>query len=65
MAEQASLSSTSIGFSTQDDGYVYCEDMKVDDIRNSVEESPFYLYSKKQIEKNYNAYAEALEVSLL
>lgn len=33
-----------IGFYTGTDGYLYCDSMRVDDIRSQVPESPFYLY---------------------
>lgn len=32
------------GFYTGTDGYLYCDTMRVDDIRAQVPESPFYLY---------------------
>ncbi|PIA33464.1 hypothetical protein AQUCO_04100118v1 [Aquilegia coerulea] len=48
-------------FSKFEDGFLYCENNKVEDIFNSVEESPFYLYSKPQITRNVEAYSEALE----
>ncbi|HHZ89774.1 TPA: diaminopimelate decarboxylase [Candidatus Poribacteria bacterium] len=43
------------------DGYLYCEQLKVKDIQAQIPESPFYLYSKQQITKNYSAYSEAIE----
>ena len=45
------------------DGYLYCEQLKVKDIQAQIPESPFYLYSKQQITKNYSAYSEAIEDS--
>lgn len=42
-------------------GYLYCEDLKVKDIQEQVEESPFYLYSLSKITENYKAYDSALE----
>lgn len=42
-------------------GYLYCEDLKVKDIQEEVQYSPFYLYSLAQVEANYTAYQEALE----
>ena len=42
-------------------GYLYCDQLKVKDIQSQVPESPFYLYSKQQITTNYNAYLEAIE----
>lgn len=42
-------------------GYLYCEDLKVKDIQEEVQHSPFYLYSLAQVEANYTAYQEALK----
>lgn len=50
-----------LGFYTGEDGYMYCDNMRVDDIRNQVPESPFYLYSKARISANFKAYEEALK----
>nr|DAD40790.1 TPA_asm: hypothetical protein HUJ06_015113 [Nelumbo nucifera] len=41
--------------------FLYCEGVKVQDILDSVEQRPFYLYSKPQISRNFEAYREALE----
>eukprot|EP01024_Parvocaulis_polyphysoides_P042025 TRINITY_DN3850_c0_g1_i2.p1 TRINITY_DN3850_c0_g1~~TRINITY_DN3850_c0_g1_i2.p1 ORF type:complete len:488 (-),score=57.63 TRINITY_DN3850_c0_g1_i2:82-1545(-) len=64
-AEQApapsSLQSQQIGFHTKDDGYLYCDDVKVDDVRQKVPDSPFYLYSKRKLLSNFQAYQSALE----
>ena len=46
-----------LGFYTGEDGYIYCDDMRVDDIRQQVADSPFYLYSRDRITANYQAYA--------
>ncbi len=43
------------------DGYLYCEQLRIKDIQEQVPESPFYLYSLKQITENYKAYETALE----
>jgi diaminopimelate decarboxylase len=48
-------------FSKSEDGYLYCEGIKVDEIMESVEKRPFYLYSKPQITRNVEAYKDALE----
>jgi len=48
-------------FTKSDDGYLYCEGLKVHDIMESVERRPFYLYSKPQITRNVEAYRDALE----
>eukprot|EP00877_Chromochloris_zofingiensis_P005286 jgi/Chrzof1/14759/Cz09g15050.t1 len=50
-----------LGFYTGEDGYLYCDNMRVDDIRAQVPESPFYLYSKARITANITAYKNALE----
>lgn len=47
-----------LGFYTGDDGYVYCDNVRVDDVRQQVSDSPFYLYSKDRITANYQAYAK-------
>ena len=46
-----------LGFYTGDDGYVYCDSLRVDDIRQQVPESPFYLYSRDRITNSYKAYS--------
>ena len=48
------------GFHTKDDGHVYCDSMRIMDVRSQVPESPFYLYSKDQLTSNYEAYSTAL-----
>ncbi|PON80800.1 Ornithine/DAP/Arg decarboxylase [Parasponia andersonii] len=48
-------------FSKSSDGFLYCEGVKVQDVMDSVERTPFYLYSKPQITRNVEAYKEALE----
>jgi diaminopimelate decarboxylase len=48
-------------FTKSSDGYLYCEGLKVQDVMESVERRPFYLYSKPQITRNVVAYKEALE----
>lgn len=50
------------GFYRDDDGYLCCDQLRVDDIRSQVPESPFYLYSKAELTSNINSYTEALEV---
>ena len=49
-----------VGFHTGEDGWLYCDGSKIDDIRQQVNSSPFYLYSKSKLQRNYAAYAEAL-----
>eukprot|EP00891_Asterochloris_glomerata_P008055 jgi/Astpho2/8055/fgenesh1_pm.00120_%23_4_t len=51
------------GFYTGTDGYLYCDELRVDDIRQQVppENRPFYLYSKETITNNFQAYAAALK----
>lgn len=51
---------TGLGFYNGTDGYMYCDNMRVEDIRQQVPESPFYLYSKAKVEGNFNAYRQAL-----
>ncbi|XP_022036360.1 diaminopimelate decarboxylase 1, chloroplastic [Helianthus annuus] len=48
-------------FTKQDDGYLYCEGLKVQEVMEAVEKRPFYLYSKPQITRNVEAYKDALE----
>lgn len=43
------------------DGYLYCEDLRVKDIQEEVPYSPFYLYSLAQLKANYAAYQDALD----
>lgn len=43
------------------DGYLYCEGVKVEDAMAAAERSPFYLYSKPQILRNFAAYRDALQ----
>ncbi|XP_074286184.1 diaminopimelate decarboxylase 1, chloroplastic-like [Silene latifolia] len=47
-------------FSKKEDGYLYCEGIKVEDVMDNVEKRPFYLYSKPQITRNVEAYKDAL-----
>lgn len=53
----------SLGFYKGDDGYLYCDSVRVDDMRQQVpaEDGPFYLYSKEVITRNYQAYEAALQ----
>ncbi len=52
----------SLGFYRGDDGYLYCDSVRVDDIRQQIPAAgPFYLYSKEVITKNYKAYEAALQ----
>lgn len=48
-------------FRKSEDGFLYCEGLRVQDVMNQVEKRPFYLYSKPQITRNFEAYKEALE----
>jgi diaminopimelate decarboxylase len=43
------------------DGFLYLDQLRVDDIRAAVASSPVYLYSQETIKRNYAAYAAALE----
>lgn len=48
-------------FTKSEDGFLYCEGVKVEELMEVVEKRPFYLYSKPQITRNVEAYKEALE----
>eukprot|EP00297_Palpitomonas_bilix_P008478 CAMPEP_0113886706 /NCGR_PEP_ID=MMETSP0780_2-20120614/11724_1 /TAXON_ID=652834 /ORGANISM="Palpitomonas bilix" /LENGTH=444 /DNA_ID=CAMNT_0000874991 /DNA_START=55 /DNA_END=1389 /DNA_ORIENTATION=+ /assembly_acc=CAM_ASM_000599 len=48
-----------VGFRTVD-GKVYCDDFAVDEVREKVKESPFYLYSFDKLKENFEAYKSAL-----
>ncbi|XXG84512.1 hypothetical protein AAC387_Pa10g2014 [Persea americana] len=48
-------------FSKSQEGFLYCEGVKVQDVLDSTEKRPFYLYSKPQITRNFQAYFDALE----
>lgn len=49
-------------FSRNEDGFLYCENVRVHDIMEQVEEKrPFYLYSKRQLTRNVESYVAALE----
>jgi hypothetical protein len=43
------------------DGYLYCEGVRVEDAMAAAERSPFYLYSKLQVLRNFAAYRDALQ----
>ena len=43
-----------------EDGYLFCEDLRVKSIFENVEKTPFYLYSLKALHDNHSAYVEAL-----
>jgi diaminopimelate decarboxylase len=49
-------------FEFRQDGYLYCENVRVKDIQEALgpESSPFYLYSQRRIEANVQAYKKAL-----
>lgn len=48
-------------FSKSSDGFLYCEGVRVEDAMELAQRSPFYLYSKDQISRNFEAYRQALE----
>ena len=50
-----------VGIYRGTDGFLYCDGVKIDDIRAQAETSPVYIYSKEKIRSNYQAYQEALE----
>ncbi|BAF08658.1 probable diaminopimelate decarboxylase, chloroplastic [Oryza sativa Japonica Group] len=43
------------------DGHLYCEGVRVEDAMGAAERTPFYLYSKPQVVRNFTAYRDALE----
>ncbi|KAL0295282.1 UNVERIFIED_CONTAM: Diaminopimelate decarboxylase 1, chloroplastic [Sesamum angustifolium] len=48
-------------FTKSEDGFLRCEEVKVEEVMQVAEKRPFYLYSKPQITRNIEAYKEALE----
>lgn len=50
-----------LGFYTGDDGYLYVDNLRVEDVRQQVQESPIYLYSRDRITQSFTAYQKALE----
>eukprot|EP01018_Ginkgo_biloba_P007435 Gb_31298 [translate_table: standard] len=48
-------------FSKRKDGFMYCEGVRLQDVLDTMERRPFYLYSKAQITRNFEAYNTALE----
>ncbi|EAZ22869.1 hypothetical protein OsJ_06556 [Oryza sativa Japonica Group] len=42
-------------------GHLYCEGVRVEDAMGAAERTPFYLYSKPQVVRNFTAYRDALE----
>jgi diaminopimelate decarboxylase len=59
--EPVSVTAPKHCFSKKEDGYLYCEGVRVEDAIQGVERTPFYLYSRDQITRNYEAYRVALE----
>ena len=55
-AKDSEETSPKIGFFRADDGHLMCEGMRVVDIANLAEQSPFYLTSKGQLDFNFKAY---------
>ncbi len=58
---QQAVTSTGVpglGFYTGEDGFLYCDSLRVEDIRQQVPESPFYLYSRDRVTHSYTAYAK-------
>eukprot|EP00252_Welwitschia_mirabilis_P022420 TRINITY_DN6061_c0_g1_i1.p1 TRINITY_DN6061_c0_g1~~TRINITY_DN6061_c0_g1_i1.p1 ORF type:complete len:290 (-),score=39.75 TRINITY_DN6061_c0_g1_i1:114-983(-) len=53
-------SSSSHCFKKGEDGFLYCEGVRVSDVMEQAERTPFYLYSKPQLTRNFEAYNEAL-----
>lgn len=48
-------------FNKNRDGFMYCEGVRLQDVIDTMERRPFYLYSKPQITRNYEAYEKALK----
>jgi diaminopimelate decarboxylase len=48
------------GFYLQDE-FLYCDDLRVDDLLAHGIETPFYLYSTRQLDKNFALYQQATE----
>nr|QKY14832.1 diaminopimelate decarboxylase (DCDA) [Polytomella parva] len=48
-------------YTGEEDGFVYCDQVRVADVQKKVPESPFYLYSKNKVGANFAAYQEALK----
>ncbi|CAI5944932.1 unnamed protein product [Closterium sp. NIES-64] len=64
-SEPAAVSNSPNAFHTEN-GYLYVEDMRVADVAEQIWQQednfrPFYLYSRPQILRNYNAYVDALK----
>jgi diaminopimelate decarboxylase len=68
MQDRSCATGRGIGFYTGDDGYLYCDDLKVEDCRlehlanlkaAGIPQQPMYLYSKAKLTANYNAYKDA------
>lgn len=49
-----------VGMYRGTDGFLYCDGLRIDDIRAQSESSPVYIYSKEKIRRNYEAYRDAL-----
>ncbi|VAI55444.1 unnamed protein product [Triticum turgidum subsp. durum] len=43
------------------DGHLYCEGVRVEDTMAAADRTPFYLYSKPQVVRNFTAYDKALQ----
>lgn len=59
-----------VGFYTGDDGFLYCDNMKVEDCRQQhlealaaagLPQQPCYLYSKNKLAQNFDSYKTAME----
>ena len=59
-AEYVKAPGEGVGIYRGTDGYLYCDGLRIDDIRAQAESSPVYIYSKEKIRQNYTAYKEAL-----
>jgi diaminopimelate decarboxylase len=59
-AEYVAAPGQGFGIYRGTDGYLYCDGVRLDEIRAQAETSPVYIYSQERIRKNYEAYSEAL-----
>jgi diaminopimelate decarboxylase len=60
-SEYVKAAGEGVGIYRGSDDYLYCDGMRIDDVRSATAASPFYLYSKDKIVQNYLAYKAALE----
>ena len=61
------VTSKATGFHTRQDGFLYCDDVKISELhqqlrtsQESLPTSPVFVYSRRQLEKNVRQFREAL-----